>query len=166
VPSTDLRHHHKRFAAVGVADTSDIDGMANWFKLPNQSDALYRGGFSEQISLIGSSYDSQSGPPVLFADKGGKGVMTISGGNLNGTARPDDVLISQTNTVSCSNDKAFTMKLMLATGAFTGTFADPGGGKPKAFSGVVFQKQNIGAGLFIGSTQTGSIEIDAAPSSP
>jgi hypothetical protein len=145
-----------------VDKTSDIDGTLNWFKLPNQSDALYRGGFSEQISLIGSRYESKSGPPVLLAGTGGKGVMTISGGNLNGTAGPDDVLISPTNTVSSSNDKAFTMKLTLATGAFTGTFADPGGGKPKAFSGVVFQKQNICAGLFSGNGQTGSIEIDAA----
>jgi List-Bact-rpt repeat protein/CARDB protein len=133
-----------------LTNTSDIGGTLNWFKT----------GFSEQINLIGSRYTRAT--PVLFANTGGKGVMTITGGNLAGTAHPDNVLISTANTVSCSNDKAFTMKLTLTTGAFTGTFADPGGGKPKAFSGVVFKKQNIGAGLFLGNGQTGSIEIDAA----
>ena len=28
--------------------------------------------------------------------------------------------------------------------------------------GVVFQKQNIGAGLFLGNAQTGSVELEPA----
>ena len=147
-------------AFLAVANVSDFNGTLNWFKLANPTDALYRAGFSTQISLIGSRYTVPPiGTRVLFANTGGAATFTITGGNLNPSAPQEKLFFSTLNTVSLVSGPPFTMKLTLTTGVFAGTFADPGGSKPRAFSGVLFQKQNLGAGLFIGNTQTGSVNL-------
>ena len=48
------------------------------------------------------------------------------------------------------------------TGAFSGTFAHPdiGATKPRGFSGVLYQKQNTGIGVFLGTSTSGPVQID------
>ncbi len=149
-----------RIAFRSVSNVSDFNGTLNWFKLANPTDALYRAGFSGQISLIGSRYTMPPiGTRVLFANTGGTATFTITGGNLNPSAPQEKLFLSTLNTVSLVSGPPFTMKLTLTTGVFAGTFADPGGIRPRAFGGVLFQKQNLGAGLFLGNGQTGSVNL-------
>ena len=53
-------------------------------------------------------------------------------------------------------------KFTITSGFFYAKFAHPTAGTRKAV-GVLFQKQNRGAGLFIGSTQSGQIDLTPQP---
>ena len=48
------------------------------------------------------------------------------------------------------------------TGAFSGTFVHPdtGATKPRGFSGVLYQKQNTGIGVFLGTSTSGPVQVD------
>jgi hypothetical protein len=46
---------------------------------------------------------------------------------------------------------------------FSGSFVNPPAAKPTAFRGALFQKQNDGAGFFLGTDQTGFVTLDPAP---
>ena len=54
------------------------------------------------------------------------------------------------------------MKFTITTGLFTGHFTHPAAGK-KTFRGVVFPRQNRGAGFFIGTSKSGDVDLTPAP---
>jgi hypothetical protein len=45
------------------------------------------------------------------------------------------------------------------TGLFKGTVLDPATGSPRAFSGVLLQKWNVGAGVLLGLDEVGLVEL-------
>jgi hypothetical protein len=49
----------------------------------------------------------------------------------------------------------FRMVLSNANGFMSGSFIDPDTGRPAVFLGVVFQKQNIAVGYWLGSSLSG-----------
>ena len=53
--------------------------------------------------------------------------------------------------------------LSRSTGKISGTFTHPESGKKTSYYGVLDQKQDVGAGYFLGSTQGGLVRLEAAP---
>jgi hypothetical protein len=70
------------------------------------------------------------------------------------------VSLARMNGVNPPQNVKFSVNL--ATGVFSGTFVYPGvtPAAPRPFSGVLFQKQNVGIGNFTGPQTTGAAEIE------
>ena len=56
-----------------------------------------------------------------------------------------------------------TLTFTAATGAFSGTFINPVTSVKTAFSGVVLQNTQTGAGFFLGSSDSGTVEVAPQP---
>src|SRR5262249_46004306 len=57
--------------------------------------------------------------------------------------------------------EALTLALNGNTGAFSGSFKAPGITATTSFSGVLFQKRNLGGGVFLGTSRSGAISLGA-----
>jgi hypothetical protein len=132
---------------------SDITGRVDWFKPAQAGAKLYPGGFAIQTNALGSAYVFTSGIPVLNIPGGGP--LSLSNGNLLNSFTTQIALDSASKVTSTNS----TLKLTITTttGLFKGSIANPEGGKPISFNGVVLQKQNFGGGFFLGTDQAGRV---------
>jgi hypothetical protein len=73
------------------------------------------------------------------------------------------VTLEAGNIIINNSSNTLTMKLTLPTGRFQGSAQNPASGKTFPFSGVVLQKQNGGAGYFLGTNQGGAVLFGPAP---
>jgi hypothetical protein len=134
-----------------------ISGQIDWFKLPEATAKLYPGGFTNGTEAIGSTYHYTNGFPVLgFTD----GLLSL----ING-----DLAENITNQVGIGPDipatDLITNKLAVSTpsGLFHGNVINPATGKPISVHGIVLQNQNLAAGYFLGTNQSGSVLLSPAP---
>jgi len=143
---------------------SDCDGSLTWVKPAQTAAGLYRSGFSTSVSFQGAMYAVLPKTQVLAFSNPTAGAATIqlSQGNL---ASPIDHMlsVSNLNVVAVTDASTDNLKLTIgaSSGMFTGSFiANPAVSKSATpISGVVYQKTNIGAGLFLGASQAGSITL-------
>ena len=130
------------------AAASDFSGSLFWTELPNLKSRYYPAGFSRSCQALGSTYVSSalSTNRVLnLADAH----LIFLGGNLNSAV---------TNAVGLNSSGRITrLGKSPGTGVFKGTAIDPLLKKSFPFSGVVFQKQNLGYGLLFGDDQTSQV---------
>jgi hypothetical protein len=138
------------------SNISSINGLAAWFKLPHKNAALYPGGFTTFSDVAGSPFHFTPGLPIL--DFIG-GELSLTGGGLaepitNSVALPID-LKPAARALSPSSSAHLTFNT--SNGLFKGSVINPKTHEPVAFDGVVLQNQNMGAGLFSGKTQSGSV---------
>lgn len=120
---------------------SDFDGTVNWTR-PSASTA--------ELAAVGSRYDAPEKFERMLnlANLAGNAVLTAD------TATPLDWLftINSANVATPLTTNGVSLKLTPKTGAMSGAFIPPGETKPTKFTGVVFQKQNMGEGYFPGGT--------------
>ena len=145
-------------------NVSDLDGTVNWFKPAVGGAVFYPLGFSAQVVLIGSHY---APPPhnvrvLNFPDKVGNGVLAFSAGGLSPALQQKTVTLGADNRVTLSISEPFKMTIQTSSGIFTGAFSDAQN-NARSFGGAIFQKQNLGAGVFQGNGQAGAVELEAAP---
>ncbi len=142
---------------------SDLNANLAWVKPAQTAGALYRAGFSANVGLIGSAYLPPSSGQVLqfTAPTAATAALALSGGGLP-SPHQDTVSVTSQNVVTENAPAAdkLTMTITAASGLFTGSFRAGSASTVKtAFAGVVFQKQNLGSGVFVGSTQSGLVEL-------
>lgn len=151
---------------------SDFHGQIDWFKPTRATDKIYPQGFTvHNNDVIGSIYTPAAGGRVLagFASTDGNAKLTIDEGNIVNpiikSATYDDsnkVIITTPGTDSVS------LNINTKTGTFSGSFLHPVSSKRTPINGVLFQKQNIGVGSFLGSSisgvtiQTGKVLLEPA----
>jgi hypothetical protein len=143
---------------------SDCDGALQWFK-PAQPSGIYQSGFDISINLMGSRYGVVKNTQVLdFTNTTlGNATISLNLGNLS-AAITNDLTVSNLNLVSVTGGSSnnLSLKLTSTSGIFRGKFAaNPL--KPTsltAFGGVVYQKLDIGGGLFVGPSQTGCVTLN------
>lgn len=133
----------------------------SWISVTNSTKtALYRRGFSNPlVEIVGSTFASTN-RPVLDVNNG---TLSLTDGNL---PQPLTVrIVSSKNVIR--NAPAETNRLSLtmapATGLITGTFTNMTA-VPKQvikLKGVILQNQTKGIGYFLGSTESGTMEISA-----
>jgi hypothetical protein len=140
-----------------VANGDDITGPVSWIKLA-QPAKLYTAGFTNQIDVLGSNYGFVPGVPVLNL---ALGELALQNGNLSDNVTNGITITSDSKVMNFGLN---TLKVTIATstGVFKGSMATPANGTVK-FSGVVLQKQNIGAGFFLGPTQSGRVRMEPQP---
>jgi hypothetical protein len=133
-----------------------ISGQVGWFKLPQATAKLYSGGFTNSTEVMGSVYQYTNDLPVLGFTQG---QLSLTNGDL-GQSITNQIDLgpgSQQTDEGAGKQAGYKLTFKTASGLFTGSVIDPATGKPIQVNGVVLQNQNFGAGLFLGTTESGSV---------
>jgi len=137
-----------------------LTGTLNWIKTQiNPTNPFYAGGFSNQIELIGSAYTPPIGTRILALTNA---TVYLDAGNLV-TSQTNDAILNLNNTVTVGAPNANLLKVSfdLKTGRLKGSFAHPDNlSQNTPFYGAVLQNQNVGAGNFLGTNQTGAVTLE------
>ena len=143
---------------------SDLKGSIRWFKPAQPTGTLFRSGFTTAASLIGSRYKAPAtGIPVIrFSPVASKGKVVLTGGRLS-AALTKNVTLGSTNVITVDAPAADQLRVSVVAGngLVAGSFVHPVTGKTTAFGGVVFQIQNIAAGYFVITDQSGSLKLQS-----
>ena len=145
-----------------IPGTSDFDGSATWIK-PGTAGPVYGGMFNTTVTVLGSKYT----PPatnhcvLAFSNTSPNAVFTATGGNLSSSSLTESITLSPANKVSGPLVDPHKLKLTIITssGLFFGSFLD--GAATRACNGVIFQKQNFGAGYFLGTSESGPVTLES-----
>ena len=142
---------------------SDLDGSMVWYKPQQTTAQVFNGGFNLEPTMIGSAYTTPTSDFLLDMDSLGDAAITFSAGNLTTSATNSitvGVAPSAPVAVTSNATDKLTMSCTASAGSFTGKFLAPGTvSTMDSFSGVFFQKQNLGAGQFVGTTQSGNVML-------
>jgi uncharacterized repeat protein (TIGR03803 family) len=147
---------------------SDADGGFKWKRGPQPASLYYPAGFGpESITVQASRWlPLTTLPGTHQIDLVEGGLADNEPNNLPAAFSflPANVTTGIANAFISSVNLPETVKFStnFKTGAFTGSFVHPdvGATKPRAFSGVLYQKQNTGVGVFLGTSTSGGVEID------
>lgn len=131
--------------------------MLNWIKPAQPGATLYPAGFTNVTGAIGSAYQFTSGVPVLDFSAG---QLSLTNGNLSFT---NQIVLGANNIVTNLSANHLTLRLAASSGLFTGSVVNPATGSPISISGIVLQKDNFGAGFFLGTNQSGQVLLAPPP---
>ena len=138
-----------------VPDTSDFAGDLDWLK---------PAAFTNKLQAIGSRYIAPpKGQRLLnFANTSPNAHVTTTAGNV---APPLDKAVTLTTAnkieVSAFQPERLKLSIKVPTGVMSGSFLDSG--KTRKLNGVIFQKQNLGSGFFLGTSESGLFELTEQP---
>jgi len=132
----------------GANPNDGFNGQFVWSK--PSGPGVYSGGLTNSLKVIGSPFKA---PPVAFHAFGDSKIV-LSGGGLSSPIT-NSVTWGSNNKISTSSLK---LSLSPSSGLFQGT-ATVGAGKAGtvSFQGVLFEKDNVGFGFFLGSDQSGTV---------
>ena len=156
------------FGELGFKDKAgtDVGGGFKWKRGMQPKSLVYPLGFGpEGITVVASRFT-----PIAVLPGTHRFALTDGGLADNTTNFPVSFIFGVPSssgvakTIIASNNVPENVKFTanLKAGTFSGTFVHPdiGAASPRAFSGVIFQKQNTGVGIFLGLTSSGAAEID------
>jgi hypothetical protein len=136
----------------------DLAGLLQWIKPRRAGHTYYPEGFSVETVVMGSRYV----PPAsgLSPWNWTNGTVALGGGNLSEPII-GDVEFGGGNqlTLVAGALAQFKLKVKPASGTFNGSFLHPDTGRTSTCRGVVLQKQNVGAGFFLSSSQSGNVLV-------
>jgi hypothetical protein len=151
---------YKKGAAPGV-----VVGTMAFNRARNDSDSagtlrwMVPGGFDANIGCKAAIYESRKDQQALRFTNNASGAATFSLAGGDQSIPPHTLSISAKNVVTVvdSTEDDLFVKIATPSGGLGGSFTHPVGGKTTKFSGVLQQKLNTGAGVFLGPTSSGSI---------
>ena len=147
-----------------IVGVSDLSGTLTWAKPAQSTAKLYPNGFTGTINAQGSHYTPPPvGTPALIVSNAACNVLFTAGeGNLS-SFLSNSVTLDVANKVSPCIADGSKLKIIPATGLFSGSFLNPVTHKTTKFGGALSQKQNLGAGFFLGVDQSGFVTLEPAP---
>jgi hypothetical protein len=140
---------------------TDLGGTLYWFRPAGSKPTFYQNGFSNALPVIGSAYNPTNKPLLSLTNA----QVTLDGGNLPLSITNQINLSSNsviTVPITAANTNKLTLTITKATGAISGSFANPL--KPKQtikINGVLLQNQTNAAGYFLGTNQSGAFLLEA-----
>jgi hypothetical protein len=137
---------------VGFAENaaSDAEGDVIWISPAYSSRSFYTEGFVNNGRAVASRVQ-RTANMAGFLD----GLLTLAGGGLPETI---SVPVAVDGRGRIFADRAAKLKLSVAAnGTFRGSVANPETGRALPFSGVVFQREALGAGYFLNQRQSGRV---------
>ncbi len=139
------------------SNLGDLHGGLLWTKTAAALGKIYLSGFTNAGNVIGSQFNATSSVPLLAFTNA---VALLENGNLTESV-PNSIALDSNNKVfvNSTNPMQFKLTINPSAGQFKGTFLNTGTGKVSPMSGVLLQKQNIGAGFFLGTNQSGSVYL-------
>jgi cyclophilin family peptidyl-prolyl cis-trans isomerase len=132
---------------------TDFMGLSTWIQKPQPGVKYYPTGFTNETTILGSRFSSTTGVLDLS-----NAVASFAGGNL-AMDFANDILIGPDGKVVNQETNKLTLAISKSTGLFNGTVTPPGTTKSIPFKGALLQKQDRGAGFFLGTNQAGSVTI-------
>jgi formylglycine-generating enzyme required for sulfatase activity len=134
----------------------DIDGLVSWIKPKGTTTTnLYPAGFTNDLEALGSVYTFTNGWRALNLTNG---VLILENWNL-AQELTNSFVLGTNNALTGTNLSRLT--ITNTTGLFGGTLTNPATRKAIPISGAVLQKVNAGYGYFLGTNQSGSVELGA-----
>jgi hypothetical protein len=132
-------------------------GTLSWIKTVGLS-GTYPAGFTNEASLLGSSYVAPStGRRALEI---ANGTITLADGDLP-SAITRSVSLNTNNVIAIiPADNLVKPVLKASKGLLSGTFNNPNTGTSTPIKGVVLQDQKIGGGFFVGTNQGGLMRLE------
>jgi hypothetical protein len=137
--------------------TSDIAGAAIWTKLPQPTAKFYPAGFTSQSEVVGSLFQFANGVPVFNLPTG---ELWLNNGNL-AQSFTNQFALGNNGKVTSTNRT--TLTIATSSGLFRGSVVNPATMKTIPISGAVLQKQNVGAGYFLGTSESGEVLLGPVP---
>jgi hypothetical protein len=136
-----------------------LDGNATWIRPAMPLAAIYKAGFTNATSVVGSSfYPAPAGVRVLSSSTAD---CIFSDGGLSARLT-DDLALSPNNVfTSTALGNPYQTRLVIdrTTGLMRGSFFDPGTSRTNIVLGVVLQVQDQASGYFRGAGQTGAVSL-------
>jgi len=134
-----------------------FSASVDWIKPPQATDKLYPGGFTTSVTLTGATFVSGFIPV-------GSNTVTLGGGNLaSNIVKTVSIDTNAVVTVLDPGGDRMAMVLSPFNGQFFGSFVDTTAGLTRQFSGVLVSTNHLGAGYFIGTSQSGFVILQPVP---
>jgi hypothetical protein len=134
----------------GTLPADGFDGSAVWIK-PAGASGVYPQGLASGVNVTGSFYK--------FPHAFGNSKLILNGGGLS-APMTNSVTWGLDNKISSTGGNALKLTVNPASGLFQGTVAvGTGKGATVSIQGVLFEKNNVGSGFFLGSDQSGTVSF-------
>jgi len=147
--------------STNAAPEASLQGELSWIKPTLPRARYYASGFTNEMEMVGSIYQPPRGTKVLPSDRAS---ISFQGGNLTSALTNIVRLESNNKVTNLTSNRALTLSIALPTGLFTGSLkANDGAIKTLKFKGAVLQRQNLGAGFFLGTNESGSVGLEPLP---
>jgi hypothetical protein len=147
-----------------IVGVSDLNGTLAWTKPVQSTAKLYRNGFTNSVTAEGTRYTRPpAGTPALVVSNAACNVLFTAGAGTLSSFLSNSVTLDVANKMSPCVADGFKLKMTAATGLFSGSFLNPASHKATKFNGALLQKQNLGAGFFLGTDQSGFVTLAPAP---
>ena len=139
----------------------DVDGRLHWLRPIAPTPKVYTNGFVTESLVVGSSYTPPGTNRVLNM---AQALVTFNGGNLAHSFTNLVALGAYGRVTNLGSNKC-SLKVTSASGVFTGSVTAPGAKKPLSFKGILLQRWGYGAGFFLGTNESGRVELSEQGSS-
>jgi hypothetical protein len=156
---------------VNAGALTSMSGALHFVKkpvAPGAKDSCYRAGFDTDLDFDAEKYAPPVDAPALDVPlTAGNLRFTASGGGLVTDPLVRLVTLDAANKLAAPVDATkLTLKLNAKTGLFTASFVHDATLKAVKGAGVLLQDTNAGAGLFIGTSETGPLSLDPVAPPP
>ena len=132
-----------------------------WVKQPVTNDRYYSNGFSMVSATLVARYVAPKGNTNALNWTSGQAI--IGGGNLAEPLTNSIVLSNNQVRVTGGSISNLALTISAQSGSFSGSFLAPSARTKTNVKGVLDQFNNVGAGWFLGTNQSGFILLQAAP---
>jgi len=141
---------------------ASLSGNATWIKPALPAAKYYSAGFTNRLALEGLGYQPPGTNKVLQIDMG---TVRFEDGGLSGGFTNLVTLGTNNKVANLTTNQPLVMNLTLPLGLFNGTVTLTNGGvrTKLSFKGALLRPQDFGAGFFLGTNQSGSVLLEAAP---
>jgi hypothetical protein len=138
---------------------TSLGGLLSWIK-PAGAGVYLPAGLTNDVVVEGARYT----PPTTGGQVIGltNGVVIFESGSLRGPLTNVVTLTADNKVIDLSLTNNLSLKVTLASGAFSGSVTEPGAKKPDSFKGVLLHDRNGGYGYFLGTNQSGSVILQGA----
>jgi hypothetical protein len=138
----------------------DLHGLFSWIKQAQPGVPYYPFGLTNELEAVGSRYTPPAATNRVINLT--NGVVVFEGGNLSAPFTNLVMLTVSNKFVDLSPSNRLSMTLMVSNGVLSGSVKVPGTTRTNKFNGVLLQNQNIGAGYFLGTNQSGGVWLGPA----
>jgi hypothetical protein len=139
---------------------SALMGQLNWVRLRAPQATFYPQGFTNQSSVMASSYvRPTAGQSALNLTNA---ILTLTVCQTSSTFT-NSLAVSTPSVLKGSADSPGLVKFSSSTGFFQGWTEVPGNRQLLQFSGIVLQNQNAGFGYFPSNSRSGAVAIHEQP---
>jgi len=131
-----------------------LAGSVAWFRT-NASGKLYRGGFTNSLSVMGSTFLPGSARRSVLGLTNLQ--VTLSGANLTEPASNSVILLNSGKFMASGQGiSRLSLAVNPASGWISGSFLDPATQLPTAIKGAIFQQQTNAGGVFLTPAGSGT----------